>query len=300
MVYVVFPKLGSPSFGALFFQDLVVQVLVAVPFFQNLVVQVVVYVVFSKTWLSKFWFMLFFPRLGCPSFGCFPFFQTWLSKFMVRCFFRRLGCPSFGLCCFFQDLVVQVLVYVVVFQDLVVQVLVVVFPKTWLSKFWSMLFFSKTRLSKFWFTFLFSKTWLSEFWSMLFFPKTWLSKFWSMLCFQDLVVQVLVDLVFPRLGNVFSILWARQGPMEKPWPQQAVVNRLRSLIQILHTCFATTLFKRCTEHNGSVQLTFSSGRMRGLTSADGASALFFGGLGKICPNRDNMLGMMQILEFSCG
>ena len=249
-------------------------------FFPRLVVQVLVYVVFSKTWLSKFWFMLFFPRLGCPSFGlcfCFP----------------RLGCPSFGLCCFFQDLVVQVLVYVFVFhwfllfcQDLVVQVLVyVVFSKTWLSKFW--------------FMFLFSKTWLSKFWSMLFFPKTWLSKFWSMLCFQDLVVQVLVDLVFPRLGNVFSILWARQGPMEKPWPQQAVVNRLRSLIQILHTCFATTLFKRCTEHNGSVQLTFSSGRMRGLTSADGASALFFGGLGKICPNRDNMLGMMQILEFSC-
>ena len=94
VVYVVFPKLGSPSFGSLFFQDLVVQVLVAflfsktwssklwfTLFFQNLVLQVLVRC-FSKTWLSKFWLLSFFPRLGCPSFG--------------SLFFPRLGCPSFG------------------------------------------------------------------------------------------------------------------------------------------------------------------------------------------------------------
>ena len=62
--------------------------------------------------------MLFFPRLGCPSFGlcfCFP----------------KLGCPSFGFCyfaktwlskfwfmLFFQDLVVQVLAYVLVLPRL--------------------------------------------------------------------------------------------------------------------------------------------------------------------------------------
>ena len=112
LVYVVFSKTWLSKFWfMLFFLDLVVQVLVYVFVFQNLVVQVLVYAIlprlgcpslglrssFAKTWLSKFWFLLFFPRLGCPSFGlcfCFP----------------KLGCPSFGLC---------------------------YFAKTWLSKSWS-------------------------------------------------------------------------------------------------------------------------------------------------------------------
>jgi hypothetical protein len=103
-----FPRLGCPSCGSCLF-------------FQDLVVQVVVYVVFSKTWLSEFWFRFCFPRLGFPSFG--------------SCFFPRLGCPSFGSCVFSQDLVVQVLVCCIIVQ-LIVQVLVFVFAKTWLSKFW--------------------------------------------------------------------------------------------------------------------------------------------------------------------
>ena len=153
-------------------QDLVVQVVVKLSkfgwtvFFQDLVVQVLVHFVF-------------FPRLGCPSFG--------------MLFFPRLGCPRFGCFSFFQDLVVQVL-------------------DRWLSKFWFILyFFSKTWLSKFWLFFFFprlgcpsfgcfssfprlgcssfgslffSKTWSSKFWFVVF-PKTWLSKLWF---------------VFPRLG----------------------------------------------------------------------------------------------------
>ena len=84
---------------------------------------------FSKTWLSKIWLFFFFPRLGCPSFGCFSSFprlgcssfgslffsktwsskfwfvvfaKTWLSKFWFLLFFPRLGCPSFGSCCFLR------------------------------------------------------------------------------------------------------------------------------------------------------------------------------------------------------
>ena len=121
LVHVLFSKTRFSKFWFVaFFQDLVVQVLVhdffprlgcpscgSCLFFQDLVVQVVVYVVFSKTWLSEFWFTFCFPRLGFPSFGS----------------------------CFFQDLVVQVLVCCIIVQ-LIVQVLGFVFAKTWLSKFW--------------------------------------------------------------------------------------------------------------------------------------------------------------------
>ena len=126
----------------------------------DLVVQVVVYVVFSQTWLSKFWLTFCFPRLGCPSFGSFCIFsKTWLSKFWFILYF-------------FQDLVVQVLVHVF-FQDLVVQVLVHgFFPKTWLSKLWFMLCF----------------------------PRLGCPSFGLRFVFQDLVVQVLVHAFFPRLG----------------------------------------------------------------------------------------------------
>ena len=71
--------------------------------------------------------MLFFPRLGCPSFGlcfCFP----------------KLGCPSFGFC---------------------------YFAKTWLSKFWFMLFFQRLGCPSFGLRFSFAKTWLSKFWFQL-------------------------------------------------------------------------------------------------------------------------------------
>ena len=111
-----FPRLGCPSFGS--------------------------FCIFSKTWLSKFWYVVFFqdlvvqvlvhfvffPRLGRPSFGSL-FFQDLVVQVLVYAVLPRLGCPSFGL--FSQDLGVQVLVYLSVcsffvshvFQDLV-------------SKFW--------------------------------------------------------------------------------------------------------------------------------------------------------------------
>ena len=159
-----FPRLGCPSFGLRFvFQDLVVQVLVHFVFFprlgcpsfgsscifsktwlskfwfmfffQDLVVQVLVHVFFPKTWLSKLWFMLCFPRLGCPSFGLRFVFQDLVVQVLVHAFFPRLGCPSFGSCVFSQDLDAQVLVCCI-FVQLIVQVLVFAFANTWLSKFW--------------------------------------------------------------------------------------------------------------------------------------------------------------------
>jgi hypothetical protein len=167
MQYVWFPNLLRfqdlvvQVLAHVFIQDLVVQVLVNVCpccICQDLVVQVLVYVLFSKIWLSKFWFVaffqdlvvqvlvhVFFPRLGCPSFGLL-FVQLIVQVLVPVFFFPRLGCPSFGLLfvqlivqvlvpVFFQDLVVQVLVCCIIVQ-LIVQVLVFVFAKTWLSKFW--------------------------------------------------------------------------------------------------------------------------------------------------------------------
>ena len=181
-----FPRLGCPSFGSFcnFFQDLVVQVLVHLVFFprlgcpsfgscffsktwlskfwfmffsQDLVVQVVVYVVFSKTWLSEFWFTFCFPRLGCPSFGSCVFSKTWLSKFWFLCFFPRLGCPSFGLLYFCP---IDCSSFGFCFcQYLVVQVLVCCSCKTWLFKF---RFVVCPRLG-FCCWFIFSRTWLRKF-----------------------------------------------------------------------------------------------------------------------------------------
>ena len=154
--FVVFPRLGCPSFGLLSFQDLVVQVLVCC--------------LFPRLGCPSFGLCRFFPKLGCPSFGSLSFSKTWLSKFwlvaffqdlvvqvLVYVFFPRLGCPSFGLLSF-QDLVVQVLVCCL-------------FPRLGCPSF-----------------------------GQCYFPKTWLSKFWFVAFFQDLVVQVLVYVVFPRLG----------------------------------------------------------------------------------------------------
>ena len=137
-----FPRLGCPSFGS--------------------------FCIFSKTWLSKFWYVVFS--------------KTWLSKIWLFFFFPRLGRPSFG-SLFFQDLVVQVLV-------------VFLFSKTWLSKFWLFFLFSKTWLFKFWFIVFFPRLGRPSFGS-LFFPRLGCPSFG--LFSQDLVVQVLV-LVFLDLG----------------------------------------------------------------------------------------------------
>ena len=193
----VSPRLGCPSCGLCFV-------------FQDLVVQVLVHVLFSKTWLSKFWFVaffqdlvvqvlvhVFFPRLGCPSFGS-------------CCLFPRLGCPSCGLCCVFQDLVVRVLVYVL-------------FSKTWLSKFWFMCFFQDLVVQVLVPVF-FPKTWMPSF-GLLYFCPIDCSSFGFCFC-QDLVVQVLVCcscktwlfkfwfVVCPRLvfccWFIFSRTWLRK------------------------------------------------------------------------------------------
>ena len=213
MFYIAFPRLGCAIFWLL------------LCFFQDSVVQVLVYDSFPETWFSKFGLLIIFPKLGRPSCGLRCFSKTWFSKFWFVVF-PRLGCPSFGCFPFFQNLVVQVVVYVVFpklgspsfgslfFQDLVVQVLVVfLFSKTWLSKFWFVVF-SKTWLSKFWLVscfsqdlvvqvlvyVVFSKTWLSKFWLVVF-PKTWLSKFWSMLFFPRLGCPSFgLRFCFPKLG----------------------------------------------------------------------------------------------------
>ena len=164
----LFPTFGFPSLGLCYlFQDLVTQVLVILSKFG--------WPVFSKTWLSKFWFISY----------CFP--KTWLSKFWFILCFPRLGCPSFGLCCVFQDLVVQVLVYVV-------------FPRLGCPSFGLRFCFPKLGCPSFGLCY-FAKTWLSKFWFLLFFSKTWLSKFWFYVSvFQNLGVQVLVYVILPRLG----------------------------------------------------------------------------------------------------